>query len=427
MLPIIRLESGFTAADIEELLTRPMAEKGEAEEAVAGIVEDVRLRGDEALLEYTAKFDGYALSPETIRVAGSEIDAAYNKVSPEFISAIRLAVDRVRRYHERQKQNSWFEMEEGSLLGQLVLPIERAGIYVPGGRASYPSSVVMSAIPAKVAGVSDVAMCFPNPPGRESAEVLVAARESGVDEIYRIGGAQAIAAMAYGTKSVPKVDKIAGPGNIYVTLAKRLVIGAVDIDMLAGPSEVVVVADASATPSHIAADLLAQAEHDPDATAILITTDEGVAHDVNMELAFQTKSLDRKEIAEASLEANGRIFLVEDVQAAMRLANGVAPEHLELCVQDPYDALALVKHAGAVFLGGFTPESVGDYVAGPSHVLPTGGTARFYSPLSVDTFVKKSSVLSVSRELLRKIGPAAVEIARHEGFDAHAKSIEKRL
>lgn len=427
MLPLIELERNFTERDVENSIARPLVDREKAERAVVEIVGDVKKHGDKALFKYTERFDGYPLNPDNVKVTAEEISNSYDQVTPEFLESIRLSIGRVKKYHERQRQNSWFDMEEGAILGQLVLPIEKAGIYVPGGRASYPSSVVMSAIPAKVAGVEKLVMCFPSPPGYESAEVLVAAAESGVDEVYRVGGAQAIAALAYGTESIPRVDKIAGPGNIYVTIAKRLVTGDVDIDMLAGPSEVVVVADASASSAQIAADLLAQAEHDPDATSILITIGEDIAHDVNLELAFQTKSLERQVIAEKSLDNNGRIFVVDTLEDAMRVANAIAPEHLELCVEDPFFALTMVKHAGAIFLGKYTPEAVGDYVAGPSHVLPTGGTARFYSPLSVDTFTKKSSVLSISPELLRRIGPAAVEIATREGFQAHARSIEKRF
>lgn len=427
MLPIIRLEKGFSERDVEELIDRPLVINEDAKRAVLEIVTEVEKRGDAALIEYVERFDGYKLAAESIRISDVELDGAYEAVSDEFISAVRLSIDRIRRYHERQKQSSWFEMEGGSLLGQLVRPIARVGIYVPGGRAAYPSSVLMCAVPAKVAGVGEIALCVPGPPEGVMPEVLVAVAEAGVGEVYRVGGAQAIAAMAYGTETIPRVDKIVGPGNIYVTLAKRMVVGSVDIDMLAGPSEVVVVADASASPSHIAADLLAQAEHDPDATAILISTDEDLANDVNLEISFQAKSLKRRRVAEESLRANGRIFTVGSTEDALDVSNAIAPEHLELYISEPYRALGLVKNAGAIFLGGYTPEAVGDYVAGPSHVLPTGGTARFYSPLSVDTFTKKSSVLSVTPELLGEIGPSAIEIATREGFEAHAQSIQKRL
>lgn len=427
MLPIIKLEGDFAKEDVEKLVARSLEVRKEVEDSVSEVIEDVKKRGDEALIEYTERFDGYRLDPGDIAVSSDEIKRAYEVVSSDFIEAIQLSIARVRNYHERQRQASWFEVEDGSLLGQLVRSIERVGIYVPGGRAAYPSTVVMSAVPARVAGVGEIAMCVPAPPGKTSPEVLVAAAEAGVDEVYRVGGAQAIAAMAFGTSAIRRVDKIAGPGNIYVTLAKKMVVGAVDIDMLAGPSEVVVVADDSASPSLVAADLLAQAEHDPDASPILITTDENLANDVNLELAFQSKSLERRKVAESSLEHRGRIFVVDDLAAAMRASNAIAPEHLELYVRDPYLALWAVENAGAIFLGEHTPEAAGDYVAGPSHVLPTGGTARFYSPLSVDTFVKRSSVLALTPELLREIGPAAVEIAMREGFQAHARSIEKRL
>ncbi len=427
MLPIVKLDRGFAGEDVEKLVARSLEAREEVEKSVSEIIQDVRERGDEALIDQTARLDGYRLAPEEIKIDSGEIKRAYESVSRDFVEAIRLSAERVRRYHERQRRSSWFEIEDGSLFGQLVLPIERVGIYVPGGRAAYPSTVVMTAVPARVAGVAEIAMCVPAPPGKTPPEVLVAASEAGVDEVYRVGGAQAIAAMAYGTSTIRKVDKIVGPGNIYVTLAKKMVVGAVDIDMLAGPSEVVVVADDTASPALIAADLLAQAEHDPDASAILITTDENLANDVNLELAFQSKSLERRKVAESSLKHRGRIFVVDDLEEAIRASNAIAPEHLELYVEDPYRALGSVKSAGAIFLGEHAPEALGDYVAGPSHVLPTGGTARFYSPLSVDTFLKQSSIIAATQELLKKIGPAAAEIATREGFQAHARSIEKRL
>ncbi|MBS3910028.1 MAG: histidinol dehydrogenase [Actinobacteria bacterium] len=424
MIEQIELKIGFDEDGARESLAKPLFERPEVEAAVRDIIETVARDGDRALFAYTEKFDKIALTTETVRVSAEEFDAAYSLVESEFLGAIKEAKERITAFHKRQKQNSWFTVENGTFLGQLVRPVERAGIYVPGGRAAYPSSVLMNAIPAKVAGVDEIAMVVP---GAIRAEVLVAAAEVGVDEVYKVGGAQAIAALAFGTESIKKVDVIAGPGNIYVTLAKKMVVGSVNIDMLAGPSEVVVVADANAKPSYIAADLLAQAEHDPDASAILITDSKALAQKVVEALTIQLARLERKDIAEKSLAENGRIFLVASREEAIRLSNIIAPEHLELMIDNPLEALGLVRNAGAIFLGAYTPEAVGDYVAGPNHVLPTGGTARFYSPLSVDTFIKKSSVLSFSRQSLGMVADAAVTIANGEGLGAHAKSIEYRM
>ncbi|MDP2211553.1 MAG: histidinol dehydrogenase [Candidatus Aquicultor sp.] len=424
MMKQIELKIGFDELDARKLLAKPLFERPDVEATVRDIIETVARDGDKALFAYTEKFDKISLTPETVRVSAEEFDAAYSLVESEFLGAIKEAKERITAFHKRQKQNSWFTVENGVFLGQMVKPVERAGIYVPGGRAAYPSSVLMNAIPAKVAGVDEIAMVVP---GAIRAEVLVAAAEVGVDEVYKVGGAQAIAALAFGTESIKKVDVIAGPGNIYVTLAKKMVVGSVNIDMLAGPSEVVVVADANAKPAYIAADLLAQAEHDPDASSILITDSEALAQKVVEALEIQLARLERKDIAEKSLAQNGRIFLVASREEAIRLSNIIAPEHLELMIDDPLEALGLVRNAGAIFLGAYTPEAVGDYVAGPNHVLPTGGTARFYSPLSVDTFIKKSSVLSFSRQSLGMVADAAVTIANGEGLGAHAKSIEYRM
>ncbi|HCH00093.1 MAG: histidinol dehydrogenase [Candidatus Aquicultor primus] len=424
MMKQIELKMGFDQFDARKLLAKPLFERPDVEATVRDIIETVTRDGDKALFAYTEKFDKISLTPETVRVSAEEFDAAYSLVESEFLGAIKEAKERITAFHKRQKQNSWFTVENGVFLGQLVRPVERAGIYVPGGRAAYPSSVLMNAIPAKVAGVDEIAMVVP---GAIRAEVLVAAAEVGVDEVYKVGGAQAIAALAFGTESVKKVDVIAGPGNIYVTLAKKMVVGSVNIDMLAGPSEVVVVADANAKPAYIAADLLAQAEHDPDASSILITDSQTLAQKVVEALEIQLARLERKDIATKSLTENGRIFLVASREEAIRLSNIIAPEHLELMIDNPLEALGMVRNAGAIFLGAYTPEAVGDYVAGPNHVLPTGGTARFYSPLSVDTFIKKSSVLSFSKQSLGMVADAAVTIATGEGLGAHAKSIEYRM
>jgi len=420
----IKLSKGFSEDEARTLISKPLFEKPEVEAAVREIIENVRNSGDKALFEYTKRLDKIDLTPETVRVTPEEFDGAYSLVDSEFLGSIKEAIRRITAFHIKQRENSWFTTEDGAFLGQLVRPVERAGIYVPGGRAAYPSSVLMNAIPAKVAGVDEIAMVVP---GAIRAEVLVAASEVGVTEVYKIGGAQAIAALAFGTESIRKVDVISGPGNIYVTLAKKMVVGYVDIDMLAGPSEIVVVADSTAKPAYIAADLLAQAEHDPDASAILITDSGEVAQKVSNMLDAQLGKLERREIAEKSLEDNGRIFLVDSIGEAVRLANIIAPEHLELMIENPLEILGMVKNAGAIFLGAYTPETVGDYVAGPNHVLPTGGTARFYSPLGVDTFVKKSSVLSFSRQALGMVADEAVTIAEREGLTGHAKSVKYRL
>ncbi|MBI4734224.1 MAG: histidinol dehydrogenase [Rubrobacteridae bacterium] len=420
----LNLKEGFNEQEVRNHVSKPLFENPEIEASVRKIVDDVRTRGDEALFEYTEKFDKIRLDNAIAKVNAEEIDAAYSLIESDFLGAIVEAKERITSFHVKQKENSWFTVENGVFLGQLVRPVDRAGIYVPGGRAAYPSSVLMNAIPARVAGVEEIAMVVP---GATRPEVLVAAAEAGVTEIYKIGGAQAIAALAFGTETVKKVDVITGPGNIYVTLAKKIVVGYVDIDMLAGPSEVVVIADSGSNPNYIAADLLAQAEHDPLATAILITDSKEIANSVNEALEVQLARLERREIAEKSIKDNGRIFVVASIEEAIRLSNIIAPEHLELMIDNPLNALGMVKHAGAIFLGRYTPEAVGDYVAGPNHVLPTGGTARFYSPLSVGTFIKKSSVLSFSKQALGLAGDAAITIAESEGFTGHAKSVKYRM
>lgn len=401
----------------------------EIESRVKEIVANVKTRGDEAILEYTAKFDGAALTAEQLQVREEEIEEAYSLVDDEFLAAIRLAKKRIAAFHQKQLKNSWLETEEdGTILGQVYRPLASSGLYVPGGTASYPSSVLMNALPAQVAGVKRIVMVSPpNKEGKLNPYVLVAAQEAGVTEIYKIGGAQAVAALAFGTATVPKVDKIVGPGNIYVTLAKKQVYGAVNLDMLAGPSEVLVVADEKANPAYIAADLLSQAEHDVLASAILITTSEQIAQKVVEQLAQQLPLLSRKEIAEKSLQDRGLILIVNDLEEAWEMANFYAPEHLELLVENPWQYLGKIQHAGAIFLGAYSPEPVGDYLAGPNHVLPTGGTARFFSPLNVDDFVKKSSVLSFSQEGLQKVAQQAIKIAQVEGLGAHAQSLKIRM
>ena len=393
----------------------------------ARIVEDVRLRGDEAVRDYTMQFD-HADVP-ALRVTNAEIEAAVASVPEEFRDAIAVAAASIEEFHERQIPQSWFSVREGGVLvGQKVTPIRRVGIYVPGGRACYPSSVLMNAIPAVVAGVEEIAMVVPpDADGTVNAYTLAAAAEAGVSEIYKVGGAQAIAALAYGTASIPRVDKITGPGNAYVTAAKKLVLGEVGIDMLAGPSEVLILADETAEPSFIAVDLMAQAEHDPRASAFLVTTDPTLPDEVEEALEVLLEEAPRADVIRRSLTDNGRIIIVPDVRVALDVANAIAPEHLEVLMTDPLELLGSIRNAGAIFLGPWTPESVGDYVAGPNHVLPTGGTARFSSPLSVDDFVKKSSVISYSREALESDAATVITIASAEGLMAHADAVALRL
>ncbi len=395
---------------------------------VKGIVEDVALRKDQALFEYTEKFDGSILSADTVAVSPEEVKQALSQVRNEDMAVLKLASERIEKYHRKQIVSDWFVTdEEGIELGQRLLPLERVGIYAPGGLACYPSTVIMAAVPAKIAGVSDVILVTPSRDGQINPLIVAAAKLGGVTRIFKIGGAQAIAALAYGTESIPPVDKIVGPGNAYVAAAKKMVYGHVAIDMIAGPSEVVVIADKTASARHVAADLLAQAEHDEMASAVLLTPDEGLAKEVLYEIKAQLETLSRKSIATGSLETFGAIFLTRDMNEAVEIANRFAPEHLELMVENPRDMLPKIKHAGAVFLGHNTPETLGDYIAGTNHILPTGGTARFASPLGVYDFVKRSSVLSFSAEALQKYGHQAAHFAEMEGLDAHARSVTVRI
>ena len=396
--------------------------------AVRSIIADVIDRGDEAVADYTKRFDGVALEPEEFRVPAAEIEEALAAVPILARDSLELAARRIGDFHTRQLPESWSFDVAGATLGQRVTPVSRAGLYVPGGRANYPSSVLMNAIPAKIAGVEEIALCVPpGQDGRVGDYVLAAAAIAGVEEIYRIGGAQAVAALAYGTSTIKAVDKITGPGNIYVTTAKRLVIGQVDIDMIAGPTEVVIVADGRAPPAFIAADMIAQAEHDPLSSAVLLTDDEGLPAAVLAALEDQLASSPRIEIARASLADNGRIFVVDDLDTAAAFVNGYAPEHLELMTKEPAALLPKIKNAGAIFMGDYTPEALGDYVAGPNHILPTASTARFYSPLGVYDFLKWSSVLSFSRQAMAAIGEDAVRLADIEGLYGHAASVRLRL
>jgi len=412
---------------VDNLVNRSNMDLFTQDETVRKILNDVKKNGDEAVLQLTHQYDRHRLPLEQIQVTADEIKAAYKELKKEELNALREAVKRIRLFHERQKQNSWTYEDEGIKLGQMVRPIELAGIYVPGGKASYPSSVLMNAIPAKVAGVKRVIMCSPFPGGQTKPHVLVAADLAGVTEIFKIGGAQAVAAMAYGTNTIPKVDKIVGPGNIFVALAKRLVFGMVDIDMIAGPSEILIVADSSANPAFVAADLLSQAEHDEDAISILVTPNENLAEDVQKELKSQVKTLNKRAIAEVSLANNCYLLVTKTLEESVDIANKIAPEHLELSIDNPEKWAEKVKNAGAVFMGHYTPEAMGDYLAGPNHVLPTSGTARFSSPLGVYDFIKRTSLISYTKEALKNCAKTVIMLAEMEDLGAHAKSVKLRL
>ncbi|WP_288840180.1 histidinol dehydrogenase [uncultured Mitsuokella sp.] len=398
-----------------------------AAELVRQIVGDVRREGDAAVIRYTHLIDRVDYKPEDFLVTEAEYEAAEKAADPAVVESLRKAAENVRRYHQEQKPNSWMTYrEKGSILGQSIIPLDRVGIYVPGGTAAYPSSVIMNAVPASVAGVGEIIMMVPPKNGKINPYVLIAARAAGVKKIYKIGGAQAIAAMAFGTETIPRVDKITGPGNIFVTLAKKEVYGHVDIDMLAGPSEILIVADKTADPVYTAADMLSQAEHDPLASSIVITDDEELAGKVAKEAEKQLAALPRREIAQASIDRNGLIVVAEDMMQAMRFANVSAPEHMELLTAQPFQLLPYVRHAGAVFLGAYSPEPLGDYFAGPNHVLPTGGTARYYSVLNVETFMKRTSIISYTQPALSDVSEDIIRLAETEGLQAHANAIRIR-
>lgn len=400
----------------------------EQEEKVAEIIRNVRENGDSAVFAYTEKFDGVSINSENIVVTEAEIARAYETIDPELLKVIRDAIVNIRDYHMLQKRSSWFDTKDGIFLGQRITPIAKVGVYVPGGKAVLSSSVLMNVIPAKVAGVPEIIMVTPpQRSGELNAASVVAAVEAGVDKILKVGGAQAIAALAYGTESIPKVDKIVGPGNIFVALAKKAVYGNVGIDSIAGPSEILVLADETANPRYVAADLLSQAEHDELASAILVTTSSKLAEQVSVEVAAFTEKLSRKAIIERSLENYGTIFVAEDMKQAIATANDIASEHLEILTKNPFDTMTYIKNAGAIFLGEYSSEPLGDYFAGPDHILPTNGTARFFSPLNVDDFIKKSSVISYSREALAPVWKEITTFAEAEGLTAHANSIAVRF
>ncbi|MBE0069699.1 MULTISPECIES: histidinol dehydrogenase [Thermoanaerobacterium] len=426
MIKIYDFSNSIDNTVIKNLTNRSKLENKDVEATVSEIIYNVKMHGDRALFDYTLKYDGVEIDDKNIMVEKKEIDDAYSKVDKEFISALRNALKNITEYHENQKQKTWLDFKGGIVYGQKIRPLEKVGIYVPGGTASYPSSVLMNSIPAKVAGVDEIVMVTPVKAGLNPF-VIVAANEVGINKIYKIGGAQAIAALAFGTESIPKVDKIVGPGNIFVAMAKRAVYGYVDIDMVAGPSEVLIVADESGNPTYLAADLLSQAEHDAMASAVLITTSKSIAEKVAEEVSRQTLNLERKDIINKSLEDYGAIIIVNNLEDALNIANQIAPEHLELAVDNPFEMIGMVKNAGAIFLGENSPEPLGDYIAGPNHVLPTSGTSRFFSPLSVDDFIKKMSILYYDENSLKNVSDDIVRLAEAEGLTAHANSIKVRF
>lgn len=426
---IIKLTATAKKDILTDLLKRSPSSYGTYEETVAKIVEDVKENGDKAVFSYTKQFDKFDLNALNIRVTREEIAKAYEEIEDALIAVYKKSAENIRVFHEKQLRNSWFDTKpDGTILGQRMTPIERAGVYVPGGKAAYPSSVLMNIIPAKVAGVEQIIMTTPcNSEGKVNPGTLVAADIAGADVIFKVGGAQAIAAMAFGTESIPKADKITGPGNIFVALAKKAVYGHVSIDSVAGPSEILVLADETANPRYVAADLLSQAEHDELASAILITTSQELAEAVSKEVEAFTAELSRKEIIKKSLDNYGYILLAENMEAAIQTANEIASEHLEILTANPFDVMTRIKNAGAIFLGEYSSEPLGDYFAGPNHILPTNGTAKFFSPLNVDDFMKKTSIISYSREALYKVHDDIEAFAKSEGLTAHANSVKVRF
>ena len=426
---IVTLEEDSKKNLLELLLKRSPSQYGTYTAAVEEIVGNVKQNGDAALFSYTEQFDHCTLTPETIQVTEEEFDRAYEEVDPELLTVIRKALVNIRAFHEKQRRYSWFDTEEnGILLGQKITALNRVGVYVPGGKAVYPSSVLMNIVPARVAGVKEIIMT--TPPGKDgkmNPAVLVAAKEAGVDRVFKCGGAQAVAAMAFGTASIPKVDKIVGPGNIFVALAKKAVFGYVSIDSIAGPSEILVLADETANPRYVAADLLSQAEHDEMASAILVTTSKELAEEVNKEIDGFLQVLERREIIEKSLDNYGHILIAKDLSEAIEAVNDIASEHLEIMTKDAFTVMTRIKNAGAIFIGEHSCEPLGDYFAGPNHVLPTNGTAKFFSPLGVDDFIKKSSIISYSREALEPIHEDIMKFAAQEGLTAHRNSIKVRF
>ncbi len=423
MIKIIKMAD----AKKEDILTRDINTKSGVEDIVSDIIDNVRNNGDKALREYSLKFDRAVV--ENLEVTKEEIEEAYASEDKDFISTLEKARDNIHHFHSHQVRNNFIiNDKDGVILGQKITPIEKVGLYVPGGTARYPSSVLMNAVPAKIAGVKEIVMVTPpDETGKIPAPILAAAKVAGVDRIFKTGGAQAVAALAYGTETVTKVDKVVGPGNVFVATAKRMLYGIVDIDMIAGPSEILVLADSTCNPEFVAADLLSQAEHDKLASAVLITDSEELAHKVSEELEKQIPELPRCEIARTSIDTNGKIIIADNMKQAVEISNEIAPEHLEVCVENPFELLNLITNAGSIFLGKNVPESLGDYFAGPNHTLPTSGTARFSSPLSVDDFIKKSSFIYFSEEALNEVGEDVVRFAEKEGLQAHGRAVSKRL
>lgn len=412
---------------LDEIFPRSQFSYEDINEKVKNIIEDVKENGDEALFKYNEMFDNVIMTELT--VSSEEIEEAYNRMDGKFKETLKIAHDNIKKFHEKQVRNNFFVNEnDGVILGQMINPIEKVGVYVPGGTASYPSTVLMNVIPAKIAGVNEIILVTPpNKNGKIDDVILASAKIAGVDKIFKVGGAQSVAALSYGTETIPKVYKIVGPGNIYVAMAKKMVYGKVAIDMVAGPSEILIIADESANAANVAADLLSQAEHDKLASSVLVTTSSALAENVKAELEKQLKLLPREETARESINTNGRIIITKTLDQAINISNEIAPEHLEICIDDPFSVLSKIKNAGSIFLGKNTPEALGDYLAGPNHTLPTSGTAKFSSPLSVDDFIKKSSVIYYTKEALEKVKDNVINFAKNEGLDAHANSVSVRF
>ena len=422
------LESDFKN-NFNKILNRSSMDMSDVMPLVAGIISRIRKSGNSALFEDIAKFDSWSpKTSEDLEIDQKLMSDSYDALEPKLKKALHIAYDRIFAYHKKQKQNSWFDTESnGTILGQKITPVDRAGLYIPGGKAAYPSSLLMNAIPAIVAGVENIIVCTPTPENDPNSLLLAACHLCGVKKVYKVGGASAIAALAYGTESIEKVDVVTGPGNIFVATAKKMVYGDVNIDMIAGPSEIGILADSSANPNHLAVDLLSQAEHDEMASSIMITTSQKIADETSKEVEVWLKKLNREKIARTSIEERGAIIIAKDMDEAIELMNEIAPEHLEVVTNNPFDYLGSIKHAGAIFLGANTPEAIGDYIAGPNHTLPTGSTAKFYSPLSVDHFMKKSSIISFSNDAINELGEYCALLADTEGLDAHAASVRVRL
>lgn len=422
-------DSATFSAEFDELLQRGKMDIAHVSAIVGNIIDEIKKEKNSALKAHVAKFDNWSPKDDTdLKISTESMRDAYEVLEPKLKSALHLAYDRIKTYHEKQKPKSWFDDESnGTILGQRVTPVDSAGLYIPGGKAAYPSSLLMNVIPAQVAGVENIIVCTPTPDNEPNPLLLAACHLCGITEVYKVGGASAIAAMAYGTETIPKVDVITGPGNIFVATAKKMVFGDVNIDMIAGPSEIGILADESANASHLAIDMLSQAEHDEMASSILITPSQSLAESVKVELQNWLEKLPRKEIAQKSIDERGAIIVTQDMEEAVRLMNDIAPEHLEVATNSPFELLPLIKHAGAIFLGHHTPEAIGDYIAGPNHTLPTGGTAKFYSPLGVENFMKKTSIIAFSKKAINEIGAECALIANTEGLTAHEQSVLVRL